>query len=145
MIVSLYQLTLMIETLHRIDHTEIPTRLYSISVACSDNFPLALHAHREASNVDRASNTIRLYHIQLLRLHQKLTAFCIEKDIEDRSALTALEELLERVEFLFKNDIDPTTILPDHYKDKISTYLYSRLPAIFDQLAKKKYSARVPP
>lgn len=137
MIVSLYQLTLMIETLHRVDQTEIPARLYSISVACSDNFPLALHAHREAGNVDRASNAVRLYHIQLLWLHQKLTAFCTEKDIEDRSALTALEQLLERIEFLFKNDIDPTTNLPCHYRDKISTYVYNRIPAIFDRLAKK--------
>lgn len=137
MIVSLYQLTLMIETLYRVDQTEIPSRLYSISVACSDNFPLALQAHREASKVESTNNTVRLYHIQLLRLHQKLTAFCTEKDIEDRSALTAMEELLERVEFLFKNDIDPATTLPGHYKDKISTYVYSRLPALVEQLAKK--------
>ena len=102
MIVSLQSLTLQVETLGRLDAKEIPSRLYSISVASSDNFSESLHAYRQAGSIDTARQAVRLYHTQLLRLHQKLNNFYLDRNIEDRSALSALEELLERIEFLFK-------------------------------------------
>ncbi|MEN5057811.1 hypothetical protein [Sphingobacterium kitahiroshimense] len=138
MIVSLQSLTLQVETLGRLDAKEIPSRLYSISVASSDNFSESLHAYRQAGSVDTARQAVRLYHTQLLRLHQKLNNFCLDRNIADRSALSALEELLERIEFLFKNDIDPGTILPNHYQHKIRTYVENHIHSIFDRLANKQ-------
>ncbi|UXD68990.1 hypothetical protein MUK51_17545 [Sphingobacterium faecium] len=138
MIVSLQSLTLQVETLGRLDAKEIPSRLYSISVACSDNFSESLHAYRQAGSVDTARQAVRLYHMQLLLLHQKLNGFCLDRNIEDRSALSALEELLERIEFLFKNDIDQGTILPNHYQHKIRTYVENHIHSIFDRLANKQ-------
>lgn len=138
MIVSLHPLTLMIETLGRLEAKEIPERLSSISVACQHNFVEALQAHRQAHSVEAAGQAVQLYHAQLLRLHQKLDSFLRNNCIEDRTAINALEELLERIEFLFKKDIDPRTALPSHYRDKVKNYVNSHIHSIFEKLARKK-------
>lgn len=138
MIISLNSLTLMIETLEHLNAKDIPVRLYSISVACSDNFAESLQAYRQFNSVDTARQAVRLYHTQLLRLHQILSRFCSCRHIEDHTALAALEELLERIEFLFKNDIDPNTSLPSHYRHKIRTYVDSDIRGIFAKLANKR-------
>jgi len=137
MIVSLHPLTLLIEALDHLESKGAQAHLHEISVACSDNFALSLQAFRQISNVDSASQAVRLYHTQLLRLHQKLDSFCRDNNIEDRTALIALEDLLERIEFLFKSDINPSTSLPSHYRKRMYAYVYINMPYILDSLAQK--------
>lgn len=138
MIISLHPTTLMIENLDKIDASERTKQLQSITSACIHNFVESLNTYRTIQNTDTARQAVRLYHTELLRLYQELDRFYKNRKIDDRSALSALEDLLERIEFLFKNDIDPNTALPSHYRHKLSTYIEGQMHSIFDRLAKKQ-------
>ncbi|MGE8423068.1 MAG: hypothetical protein ACN6PI_09580 [Sphingobacterium siyangense] len=137
MIVSLQKLTMLIEAIVHLDNEDIPAYLCEITEVCSNNFALALQAHREIIKVDNARQAIRLYHTQLLRLHSLLNNFCKECKIENATALFALEELLGRIEHLFKKDIDPCTSLPEHYYLRLHEYVYVNMPSILDKLTQK--------
>lgn len=137
MIVSLQQLTMLIEALVYLDNKDIPNHLREITEACNTNFALALHAHREIIQVNNARQAIRLYHTQLLHLYHLLNSFFKERKIENPAALVALEELLGRIEHLFKKDIDPYTPLPEHYYLQMHEYVYANMPSILDKLAQK--------
>lgn len=137
MISSLYSLTLMIETLDRIDTGERHDRLAAIASACSSNLPEALTIYRQFSQEGAAQRSVRLYHSQLLQLHQKLYACCTPIE-PDQTALKALEELLACVECIFKNTIDPMTLLPQHYQDRTWQYVDTHLDGIIDGLLQKE-------
>ncbi|WP_313411288.1 hypothetical protein [Sphingobacterium multivorum] len=137
MIVSLQKLTILIEAIVHLKNTDIPKLFCEITGACNNNFALALEAYREIIKVDNACQAIRLYHTQLLRLHSLLNNYCKECKIENATALFALEELLGRIEHLFKKDIDPCTPLPEHYYLRMHEYIYANMPYILDRLAQK--------
>ncbi|WP_341831518.1 hypothetical protein AACH28_22085 [Sphingobacterium thalpophilum] len=137
MIVSLQKLTTLIEALVYLDNKDIPNHLGEIAEACNTNFALALQAHRKIIQVNNARQAIQIYHTQLLRLHSLLYSFCNVRKIVSSAALFALEELLERIEQLFKKDIDPYTPLPEHYHLRLHEYVYEHMPYILDKLAQK--------
>ncbi|MNK15602.1 hypothetical protein D3C87_337490 [compost metagenome] len=137
MIVSLQKLTILIEAIVHLKNRDIPKHLCEIRAACNNNFALALEAYREIIKVDNARQAIQLYHTQLLRLHSLLNNYCKEHKIENSTALFALEELLGRIEHLFKKDIDPCTPLPEHYYLRMHGYIYANMPYILDRLAQK--------
>ncbi|HAF34728.1 hypothetical protein [Sphingobacterium sp. DR205] len=137
MIVSLQKLTILIEAIVHLKNTDIPKHFCEITEACNNNFALALEAHREIIKVDSARQAIQLYHTQLLHLYHLLSSFCKKGKIENPTALFALEELLERIEHLFKKDIDPCTPLPEHYYLRMHEYVYANMPGILDKLTQK--------
>jgi len=137
MIVSLQKLTMLIEAIDHLENRDIPEHLCEIRAACNNNFALALQAHRKIIKVDNARQAVQLYHTQLLHLYHLLNSFCKERKIENATALFALEELLERIEHLFKKDLDPCTPLPEHYYLGLHEYVYANMPYILDRLAQK--------
>lgn len=138
MIVSLYPLILLIETLDHMSEVELPHRLAAITSACKDNFVEALTAYRQYQDAVTTSRAVKLYHIQLLRLHQKLYSYCGTYHSPDQTALGALEELLERIEFLFKNDIDPKTMLACHHQQKVKAYIARHIDEVCAKLLEKQ-------
>lgn len=138
MIASLYPLMLLIETLTHTGFSSRTKQLEAISSTCIDHLTDALAIHRQYTHSDQAIRGVQLYHTQLLRLHEVLYTHCRKSIPEEMEALHRLEELLERVEFLFKKDINPLTPLPQHHEDSLRHYLDLHLEDTLARLRHKQ-------
>lgn len=138
MITSLYHLMLLIENVAHIGPSSRTQHFDAIASACTGRLNDALAIHRQYTQADQAIRGVQLYHTLLLRLHEILYTYCDRSVPEELNALHRLEEVLENIEFLFKRDINPLTLLPQHHEEHIRHYIDLHLECTLDRLRLKQ-------